>query len=103
LSKIFFKKGNFNIKISQEKKIPKKNPEFSKNWKKKFTLRKEKKNSVEFALIFFSKTFANLFVQAKNDKISPKIKIKIHCKLSCRQKRVESVTILPSWASMKFF
>jgi len=63
LSKIFFKKGNFNIKISQEKKIPQKNPEFSKNWKK---------NSVEFALNFFSKTFANLFVQAKNDKISPK-------------------------------
>ncbi len=74
-AKFSLKKGNFNIKISQEKKIPQKNPEFSKNWKKKFTLRKEK-NSVEFALIFFSKTFANLFIQEKNDKFVPKNKNK---------------------------
>jgi hypothetical protein len=51
-----------------------------------------------------SKKFANLFVLAKNEKFVPKNKnkLKIHCKLSCRQKRVESVTILPSWASKKF-
>jgi hypothetical protein len=70
LSKIFF-----NIKISQEKQIPPKNPKLRKIGKKENTLRKEKK-SVEFALICFSKTFANLFVQAENDKFVPKNKNK---------------------------
>jgi hypothetical protein len=72
LSKIFFKKGNFNIKISQEKKIPQKNPEFSKNWKKNSPSEKKKKFSRICTDFFFSKTFANLFVQAKNDKFPPK-------------------------------
>jgi len=59
LSKIFFKKGNFNTKISQAKKIPKKSQIFEKLAKKIHT--KKRKNSVEFALIFFSKNICQSF------------------------------------------
>jgi len=42
LSKNFFKKGNFYIKMSQEKKFQKKFQNFKKLAKIKFTLREEK-------------------------------------------------------------
>jgi len=73
-AKFSLKKEILIPKFHKQKKSQK-NPKFSKSWQKKFTLRKEKIQS-NLHWFFFQKTFANLFVQEKNDKFLPKNKNK---------------------------